>query len=126
MIIKVGVNFCGPANRRSKHKITYSVNQIILASKRDLVQVEAYIDSKYSSRDMFWCRLILLTRTPFRDKCLDLLYKSILVSSVDYRSQFKGRSFKDASEVGFLCRCKFLLLGNKDGSKPYPSIDVHS
>ena len=90
---------------------------LILASKRDLVQTEAYIQSKYSSRDMFWCRLILLTRTPFRDKCLDLLYKSILVSSKD-RSQLFDMS---CALRGFIR----LFVGNEDDTKSNQSIDVH-
>ena len=66
---------------------------------------------------MFWCRLILLTRTPFRDKCLDLLYKSILVSSKD-RSQLFDMS---CALRGFIR----LFVGNEDDTKSNQSIDVH-
>merc|ERR1712062_739913 len=69
--------------KRSKRLSEFQICDILVekvANEKNnsklLDKINKYITSKYSSRDIYWCRLILLTRTPFRDKCLDLLLES--------------------------------------------------
>ena len=66
-------------------------------SKQLLAEIAAFIDSKYPgkveraftyltftiARHLYWYRLILLTQTPLRDKCLALLYDSISTTAMN-------------------------------------------
>ena len=52
-------------------------------TKRDITNLKYMINHKGIAREIQWCRFILMTRTPERDLCLNLLYSSIQKTDVD-------------------------------------------
>jgi len=64
-----------------------------IETKNDIKKLQKMIEENGIAREIQWCRFILMTRTPARDQCLDLLYSSIQKTDVDTKHIRKTGNF---------------------------------